>query len=133
MECSVLDKVKADLRKNNLVNKNLEAPASKEKEITRYVMNITKLARSKYNVDLGNMFNIRTKNSQVKLEPNIPAFEAIEKSRQYEIQGIEDKSKNQIDALDKNKTSEQIASTDEQDNTSKTVEPKGVPALEITC
>lgn len=132
--CSILDRVKSDLRRNNLVNKNLEAPLSKEREITRYVLNLTKLAKSKYKVDLGNMFNIRKTDSNLKLEANIAAFDAVERSQVYESTIAQNEAKQNTMSLDKNKVSEDIVETETVPKIQPTViEPKGLPILEITC
>jgi hypothetical protein len=134
MTCSILDKVKADLRKQNITDKNLEAPVSKEKEITKYVLSATKLAKSKYKVDLGNIFNIRKKDNTLKLEANIPAFDAIERSKVYELQNLQDNIQNKLQAENKNSAMEDLEIGKKSiENQPVTLEPKGLPSLEITC
>lgn len=132
--CSILEKVKTDLRKNNLVNKNLEAPLSKEREITRYVLNLTSLAKSKYKVDLGNIFTIRKSDSKLQLEPNTAALDAIERSKVFESDEASEASKNNLLSLDKNKVAENVATTEESAKDGpETIQPKDLPVLEITC
>jgi hypothetical protein len=134
MACSILDNLKTDLRKNNLTNQNLEAPLSKEGALTRYVLNLTKVARKSFQVDMGNIFTIKKTAQHLLLLPNTPALEAIERSKEYELQQIRDRTAQKFSTQDKNQVVDDLSKMGQPvQNQTTPVQVKGLPDLEITC
>ena len=132
--CSLLDRLKTNLRKQDLTNSNLEAPLSKEGQLTKYVSDITKLAKKKYKIDMGNIFSIK-RTTNIKLVPNVAAIEAIERTPEYELEQINADKRKNLTALDKNKLGEDLSGVQSEvaSNQSSTINVKDLPELEITC
>lgn len=134
MTCSILDNLKTDLRKQNLTNKNLEAPLSQEGALTKYVLNLTRTAKNTYKVDMGNIFTIRKNAQNLTLIPNTAALEAIERSKPFEQAQISQNSSQKLSSLDKNQVVDDISEAGKPiDNQAPKLNVKGLPELEITC
>ena len=94
MSCSK-DGVVMQMLKKGFVKPNLEVVnAEISPKLFDYLTNITDLAKDKYKVDMGPLFSTTRRNTETVLGdvkqslflvPNEPAFEAIDKSKQAEL------------------------------------------------
>lgn len=125
------------MRLSNLINNDWESLDSDQKEINTYVNNLTKVAKNKYKVDMGPLFTFRKDGSAIRLEPNQPAFEAIERSRELELEQIKVNVADKISTLDKNSVTEDIGSIETSSpvkaESGTSIVPKGLPSIKLTC
>lgn len=98
--------------RKNLATFTLRLPGEPNTRLYDYINRITKLAKNKYNVDMGPLFTIRTREvftdspgqrmlvdpirGYNRLEPNEPAFEAIDRSTAMEVEQLKDKANTQL-------------------------------------
>lgn len=134
MSCSILHKLTTDLRSKNLTNKDLEAPLSKERELTKYVLDMTKLVKKDYKVDMGNLFTMKKTDSKITLVPNTSAIEAIERSPELEQQEHQILTNEAQQGMDKNQLVQDVNNMGKPADTEPSkINVKGLPELQITC
>lgn len=152
MSCSKNSAIKYLIHKN-LVKPNMELyTVTPDKRLVSTIESLTKLASSKYNVNMGDLFRIRFRDidkgnylnlgssitaTKARLEPNDPAFEAIDVSVQQEYNKQEAELNNfRIQQEQKIKNNYQeventgnIVTSDQGEVNS----PKNLPKINIRC
>lgn len=152
MSCSKDSTVKYLIDKK-LVKPNMElyTPLPTER-LSKTIDSLTKIAKDKYNVDMGKLFNIRFREvsrgnyltlgsssivSKIRLEPNEAAFEAIDRSKAQEDNKLEKElNDKRYDVMGKHNT--EFVKIQEEGNyivndDGDIVVPSSLPQINVRC
>lgn len=141
MNCSSKDVMIQNMERRGLIEGDLDLKGKPmSSRLYDYVSEMTRLAKSKYGVDMGPLFKMDSRVSdfsgkaKVKLVPNDPAFEAIDMSKTMEQNRVDTQiaKNNYNDVVKDNKVREEEGNYHINEEGDVTV-PSNLPKISVKC